>query len=397
MKIKLITLIVLLFIPLYASAEMSSYDLNGYVKYLFSTTDTPVVDERLNDHLVHLRLNARWYPTDALTAALELRLRGFYGDSIQKIPGFKEQIQQDYDRPKLDAILWDQKESFGYGQVDRCYLDYTHKNLQVSIGRQRIAWGTSLVWNVIDLFNPLSVLDFDYEERPGTDAVRVQYYTGAISKVELALKPDKNEYKRTFAGLWSTNLHDYDVFVIAALKNQRRVVGGAWTGSIKGAGFRGELNLSDPPKKGEMTDHPVSPLLGRSLYAEDAWVVSFVLSFDYTFPSTLYVHTETMYNSNGKSKNAGAFYLQAMDADMLSPARWSIFQEFAYDITPLIRGSIFGIFNPDDHSALMMPSFTWSVATNLDLMLTGYTTFGDPQTEWGDQGNALFIRLKYAF
>mgnify|MGYP001258047546 CR=1 FL=1 len=157
------------------------------------------------------------------------------------------------------------------------------------------------------------------------------------------------------------------------------------------------MSISDPPNKGEATDHQVSPLLGRSLYADNAWVASVVLSFDDTFPNTFYIHTETMYNSNGKSKHAGAFSLQAMDANMLSPARWSIFQEFAYDLTPLLRASIFGIFNPDDRSALVMPSFTLSVATNLDLLLTGYQTFGDPSSEWGDQGNALFARLKYAF
>ncbi|GAK55634.1 hypothetical protein U27_02468 [Candidatus Vecturithrix granuli] len=396
MKIKFITLVILLFIPFYAAAQTRSYDLNGYVKYLFSTTDTPPVD-RLNDHLLHVRINSRWYPTDSLIAVLELRFRGFYGDSVHDLPAFMEEIQQDYDHPKLDATLWDQQKSFGYGQIDRLYLDYMLNKLQVSIGRQRIAWGTSLVWNVIDLFNPLSVLDFDYEERPGTDAVRMQYYTGAVSKVEFAFKPDEDEYKRTFAGLWSTNLHNYDFFVIAALKNQRRVFGGAWTGDIKGAGFRGEVSISDPPNKGEATDHEVSPLLGRSLYADNAWVASVVLSFDYTFPNTFYIHTETMYNSNGKSEQAGEFALQAMDANMLSPARWSIFQEFAYDLTPLLRASIFGIYNPDDRSALLMPSFTWSVATNLDLLLTGYTTFGAASTEWGNQGNALFVRLKYAF
>ena len=82
---------------------------------------------------------------------------------------------------------------------------------------------------------------------------------------------------------------------------------------------------------------------------------------------------------------------------MLSPARWSVFQEFSYDITPLIRGSILGIFNPDDFSYIVMPSITWSVITNLDLMLIGYYSYGDPLSEWGDTGNAFISRLKYSF
>jgi len=44
-----------------------------------------------------------------------------------------------------------------------------------------------------------------------------------------------------------------------------------------------------------------------------------------------------------------------------------------------------------------MPSITRSVITNLDLLLIGYYTFGDPLTEWGNWGNAIFTRLKYLF
>lgn len=397
MKNTWVILVILLCLPLEAAAQTPSHDLSGYVKYLFSTTEMPALDNRLDDHLAHVRLNGRWYPTDTLTAALEIRFRGLYGDSVRDLPGFRDQIQQDYDNPKLDVILWDKERSFGYGQIDRLYVDSTFDALQVTLGRQRIAWGTALVWNVIDLFNPLSVLDFDYEERPGADAVRLQYYTGAVSKVEVAVKPDDDEYQRTFAGLWSTNWHEYDFFVIAAYENQRRILGGAWTGNINDAGFRGEIRLSDPPRRGAAPTHPTSSEFGRSLYAEDAWVASAVVSADYTFPNTVYLHAEMMYNSNGKTEQAGAFAFEAMDAGMLSAARWSLFQEVAYELTPLLRVSIWGMFNPDDRSGLLMPSFTWSAATNLDMLLTGYTTFGDPGTEWGDQGKALFVRMKYAF
>jgi hypothetical protein len=82
---------------------------------------------------------------------------------------------------------------------------------------------------------------------------------------------------------------------------------------------------------------------------------------------------------------------------MLSPARWSIFQEIAYDIHPLARAVLFGIFNLDDRSSVIMPSITWSVITNLDLLVIGYYTFGDSLTEWGNWGNAVFGRVKYSF
>lgn len=384
-------------ISIHVHAQMRSCELNGYAKYLFSSTEMPFLQNRLDDHLVHARINTRWYPTNSLIAALEIRLRGFYGESLETMPGFKSQITNEYEAPKLDAVLWDRKKTFGYAQIDRFYLDYTLKKLQITLGRQRIAWGTSLVWNVIDLFNPMSILDFDYEERPGADAVRLQYYTGAISKFEFVIKPGKNKYKTTAAGLWSINKLGYDFYTIAALKNNRKMLGAAWAGNIRGAGFRGEFLLSDSPKKSLSTQYPVSIFFGKSFFETNKRVMSLVLSADYTFPSSLYFHTETLFNSNGKRKDAGLFSLDALDAGMLSPARWSIFQEIAYNIHPLVRGTIFGILNPDDKSSVIMPSITWSVVTNLDLLVIGYYTFGNPLTEWGNWGNAVFARLKYSF
>ena len=77
------------------------------------------------------------------------------------------------------------------------------------------------------------------------------------------------------------------------------------------------------------------------------------------------------------------FLNEAYSLGMLTAARWSIYQEFAYDITPLIKGCLFGIFNPDDGSYAVVPSVTYSVITNLDLLLIAQVFEGDPLTEFG--------------
>ena len=82
---------------------------------------------------------------------------------------------------------------------------------------------------------------------------------------------------------------------------------------------------------------------------------------------------------------------------MLSAARWSIYQEFSYDITALLRGSLFGIFNPDDGSYVIVPSAAYSIVTNLDLLLIAQVFEGDTQTEFGEYGTSFFFRLKYSF
>jgi hypothetical protein len=378
-------------------AQLSPYQINGYAEYLASTSRYPEIDSRLYDQLFHFRLNTYWYPSNTLRGSMQLRMRAFYGNSVEKIPDFLDQIRTNYDFTNLDAVLWDAKNSLGYAQIDRLWLDYSLKNLELTLGRQRIAWGTALVWNVIDLYNPKSVLDFDYEEKPGTDALRLQYYTGPVSRLELVDKPGETFKETIIAGLYSVNAYNYDFYVIGGVRNDRWVAGGAWAGDILKAGFRGEFLVSEAPAKTAPDENPDFSYYGASLYSYDKTVVSFVLSADYTFSNSFYIHTESLFNGNGKTRNTGVFQNEALQIGMLSPARWSLYQEFSYDITPLTRGTLFGIFNPNDKSYIIVPMLTHSLATNWDLLLIGLLAQGDPLTEYGDYGTSVYVRLKYSF
>lgn len=391
---KLIFLI-LLIISKISFAQLSSFDYNGYTKYLFSSVKYPIFAERFNDHLLHSRLNTRWYPAQSLTAALELRTRFFYGGSVENIPFYSNLIKSKQGLIDLDVFLWDEKKTIGYAEIDRLWLDYVKNDWQFTVGRQRIAWGTSWAWNPTDLFNPKDVLDFDYEEMPGVDAVRIQYYTGPVTKVELAVSPGKDKTDLTAAGLISFNQWNYDFNLIAGYKKERWVLGGGWVGDIKDAGFRGEILVSQAPK--QKYDSPYYQLNDIKPLSSDNPYVSIVISGDYTFPNSFYIHTELLFNSNGTDKYASVYQKEAIQLDMLTPARWSIFQEFAYQFTPLLRGGILGIFNPDDKSYVIVPSAGYSVITNLDLYLTGFIFGGPIVSEFGDSDSSIFVRIKFSF
>lgn len=385
----------LLIISKISFAQLSSFDYNGYTKYLFSSVKYPIFAERFNDHLLHSRLNTRWYPAQSLTAALELRTRFFYGGSVENIPFYSNLIKSKQGLIDLDVFLWDEKKTIGYAEIDRLWLDYVKNDWQFTVGRQRIAWGTSWAWNPTDLFNPKDVLDFDYEEMPGVDAVRIQYYTGPVTKVELAVSPGKDKTDLTAAGLISFNQWNYDFNLIAGYKKERWVLGGGWVGDIKDAGFRGEILVSQAPK--QKYDSPYYQLNDIKPLSSDNPYVSIVISGDYTFPNSFYIHTELLFNSNGTDKYASVYQKEAIQLDMLTPARWSIFQEFAYQFTPLLRGGILGIFNPDDKSYVIVPSAGYSVITNLDLYLTGFIFGGPIVSEFGDSDSSIFVRIKFSF
>ena len=122
-----------------------------------------------------------------------------------------------------------------------------------------------------------------------------------------------------------------------------------------------------------------------------------VLSADYAFSNSFYVHTEALYNRSGLTQNAGLYQTQAQQLGLLTVSRWSLFQEFAYDLHPLVRLDVFALFNPNDRSYLIAPSVSWSALTNLDLYLIGFFSGGNALSEFGSFGRAAFCRLKWSF
>lgn len=394
---KLLKPFVLSFLLTSITCAQINLDLGGYVKYLFSSTDYKYLNERLYDHILHSRLNTKYFFDDSFSLTGEIRLRTFWGNSIDKVPDFSELIKTNQPLLDMDLMLWRNKSTIGYIEVDRLYFDHNSNDIQITIGRQRIAWGTSWVWNPTDLFNPLSILDFDYEELPGNDALRIQYYTGALNKVEFAIAPSRKKGKLTAAALVSYNAFDYDFNLLAGVKNNFWTAGFSWVGDIYGAGFRGEVVLQQKPKK--LTEY-------ESLYLQyqqqpisytDKNIFSFVLSGDYTFPNSFYIHTEMLFNNIGVREYSGLFIKEASEIGLLSSSRLSLYQEFSYNMSPLVRASVFGIINPDDKSFVLVPSVSYSIITNLDLYLISLFFNGNKFTQYGDTGSSVFARLKYSF
>jgi hypothetical protein len=387
MKYRVVALLVLAS-ESFAQTGPQSIDVGGYLKYLVSRSNIPLYGN-LIDHLLHGRLNMKWYATESITAAAEIRARGYTGGTVENTPNFIDAIRNDHEFAHLDATLWNSRSSVGYAEVDRLWADWNQGKWQVTLGRQRVAMGTCFVWNPTDLFNPRSILDFDYEEKPAFDGGRVQYYLGPLSKVEVDIRPGKTSATATTAVAFTLNAWQYDFHFLAAQRSGLGVMGGSWAGDIAGGGFRGEVLVSQKPEQTLPGFYDLSRTTGA--------MVSGALSVDYTFPSSLYFHIESLYNSIGVTERAALFQRQSLALGLLSPSRWSMFGEISYDITPLVRGSVFALQNPLDNSRVLVPSVTWSVATNLDLTVIALLFHGDTLTEFGGYGESGYLRLKFSF
>jgi len=388
MKSKIYILILILLLPFFVNGQMKKVTLNGYIKDLFMyykpNTPLPGIDaDHLSSDMIHNRLNFRWYASNQFTVAVEARNRIFFGQMIREFPVYKDYIDVDNGIVDLSGILASGNGWFMHSMIDRAWVDYTKGDWQIRVGRQRINWGVNLVWNPNDIFNSFSYFDFDYEERPGTDAVKIQYYTGVTSSAQLVYKIGKNSNETSVAGMYRFSKFSYDFQFLGGWVGKDYVVGGGWAGDIKGGGFRGEISYFKPREKNNGS--------------QEALVAS--VSGDYTMKNSLYLHAAVLYNSHGAVGKAGgrSFFDQNISAKMLSLARYNLFGQVSYPITPLFSGSFSGIVNPTDGSWYAGPTFTYSLGNNLELMLTGQLFYGESGTEYGDYGKAIYGRIKWAF
>ncbi|MEJ5305756.1 MAG: hypothetical protein WHV63_07390 [Ignavibacteria bacterium] len=365
-------------------------EIGGYSKYLFSLSKFKGIDENLIDHTIHSRLNLKYYFNDEFTVSAGVRDKILIGKSIEKYPAMVDGFTRKEYYFDLDDYLWKKKNSINFIEVDRFWLDWNLKNFQISLGRQRIAWGTSWVWNITDIFNPLSILDFDYEERPAVDALRFQFFPSTTSKVDMAAKLSEEKNNSSIALQLFLNKYEYDFYVMFGYHLQRYFAGFSWSGDISGAGFRGEIFLTDSPDKMKF-DFP------NSFSDEKKKQLSFVLSLDYTFENSFYIHSELLYNNIGKTKSIGIYALDALKIGLLSPSKLNLFYQAGYNLSALSRIDLIALHNPYDQSFVLLPTFSYSLLENLDLSVVSLYFNGRDFAEYSPTGFMFFSRLKYSF
>ena len=370
--------------------EMKNWSLRGYVKDLRTVSLLDNLDNISMDNMIHNRLFFEWYPNDNWTFKADLRNRIFYGNTFQTLPmsEYSELISDaNNDFFDLFAMIIDKNAFLFHSMIDRLYVDYTKDKLQISAGRQRINWGINTFFNPNDIFNSYNFTDFDYEERPGSDALRVQYYTGVASSVEIAVKAFDDIDEIVAGALWKFNKKNYDCQILAGVANEDIVLGGGWSGSIKNLGFKGEFSTFLPYEN-----------IGDS--------VSFAgtLGLDYFLQNSAYLSAGFLLNSNGTTESllttGGSLFnsTETLSAKNLYPYQYAIFTAVSYPFSPMLNGALSVVYSPGEDQALFInPTLTYSVKDNLDFDAVGQLFALNLQNNYTLASKALFVRLKWSF
>jgi hypothetical protein len=386
-SVKSILLMYPVIITAMAGLAYSSETLSG--KGYLSNLQTVAAHDRNSPWLIEgnllNRLEGAWQPIKYLSVNGSLRTRLIYGDFVEQVPGYATMLSRSAGFLKMSRVIDDGQSWLVHSEIDRLYAEATAGSWQVRAGRHRINWGLNLAWNLNDLFNTFSLFDVDYPERPGTDAVLVEYYPSPTSDAQLVWQAGETPDSMGFAGLYRFNRWGYDFQAIGGVVRQDLATGGGWSGQIAGGGFRGECTWF----------HPLSDT------SNSIDVISACVSGDYTFSINLYVHAALLYTSNGSAEKhrdpASLHDLLSLSAKKLSTSRYSCLGQITYPITPLLKADLMTVVNPIDRSLCLNPTLRFSISDNIDLSLLAQLFKGDTRTEFGDYGAFVMAKLRWSF
>lgn len=370
-----------------------TFSVSGYIKDMqgIYSLENPIPISATSNfqtttfNQIHNRLNIAYQPITNIRIETGIRNRLMIGPMVKDLAGYSGMFELDNGLVDLSTNLIEKDNWFLNTSIDRLFLDYTLDKIQLRLGRQRINWGISLVWNPNDLFNAFSYIDFDYEERPGSDAALLTWYTSGSSNLDIAFKTD-GLHQTTFASRYHFNTGSYDWQVVVGKNINDAILGAGWSGAIGPVSFRGEGSF-------------FTPLAGKANLSKQA--ASITMEADYTLENDLYIHTALLYNSLGKDSVGINMFnpSNSLSAKRLSTDKYEVFGQISYPFSPIFNGSFAGMLNPIDGSCYLGPALTFSLQDNLELLLTSQIMLGEPGSEYGFAGNLVsaFGRLRWSF
>ncbi|MFH1825752.1 MAG: hypothetical protein ABH823_00470 [bacterium] len=272
----------------------------------------------------------------------------------------------------LDKLVW-----------DKAYVKVNLPRAAVTVGKQRIAWGSGYIWNPTDVSNP-QTLSFAVgeEDETNVEAVRLEVPLGALNSLDGYVRTS-SEWRSSVKGVRgkvNVGIFDYAVSY-ADLGDGDFMIGFDAVGEVFDFGVRNEIAYRSPT--------------GSNVYYQSVW------GLDYTLANGLYLNAE--YYNNG----LGHASLEDYDWDNRILGRDYLYFGLNKSLDEITQLGCSVITNLDDLSYLLYPSFQRSMSDNLDLnieaMILGGVVGSEyyppaAQDSFGLGGSKFgLVRFKYSF
>ena len=308
----------------------------------------------------------------------------FFGEGVKLVPGFANLLQDGAPLLHLSKTWLDKNGIVANSMMDRLVAEWQNDRWYISLGRQRVNWGMHNLWNPNDIFNAYNLLDFDYEERPGSDVFRARYYPGISSSIEFAYQPATNLSLSTGAFLMKWNRWQFDFQFLAGHFRNDAVLGAAWAGNLGNAGFKGEFTCFVP-----------------GLFEQSTEKASFGISImsDYSWKNGYYGIISLLYQSNIQS---GVLPINSISSSNLSaknlfPFTWSLYSGMSKQFADRWMVNAGFIYAPPQKALIFLPSTGFEINEAFDVDFTAQFFWGDQSSNFDNLSNAFYLRGRYSF
>lgn len=270
----------------------------------------------------------------------------------------------------------------GQFYIDRLYLKFPVSNADVILGKQRVAWGSSVIFSPTDNFNrpnPLSLSG----RKEGINAVLTKIFIGDLSSLEFVMAPA--DVFRRIASEINLGRLKYSKFASRLMLNKFKTdmafsyqYDGESRNHICGLDLKGDLELGYHLETVFVYNRDEF----RSEDMDDYWQSAFGL--DYSFRGKWFLLGEYFYNGSGRAEEIG---LPASNFSLLEEFEYRhyLYSQITYRRDIFLTASFFVLWNMVDGSVIASPGVKYSFFQNTDLDLYSQFFFGDEDDEYGPE------------
>lgn len=365
------------------SQDSTNVSFGGYIKNLQTFSFVDNADSIFVTNLIHNRLNFSFENKRHAFVNASLRNLIYTGDQVKFLPGFEQSVSRDLGYLDLTSVFASSS-ILVVSTFDRLNVGWNFANGSLRVGRQRINWGINTFWNPNDIFNTYNFLNFDYAERPGTDALRFSYNFKDQSNLEVAVSPGRSDSLWVSAIKYGFNKWHYDFQIIAGNYHDDIVVGLGFAGNIKDAGWKTEVTYFEPINNSQQRSRNISIASG----------------IDYGFSNGLYINGSILYNTaaSGNLLELGRLNSFQLSPKVLMPAKFNTVIQIVKNVTPLFTLNFSAGYSPRINLLFVLPYFTYSIADDWEMDLVIQSFFADDfQKRFSVLGHNVNLRLRWSF
>jgi hypothetical protein len=360
------------------------YHFGGYYRSLLTSSHSYFTNDAYGDSLNRVRLNldAGW--RRSLTVHVEYDNELHFGNLIGE-PDF-DLVRKRQDAADLDLlhVFLDKRHAYWDTSLYRGYLLVRHGSTEFIAGRQRIAWGTAHFWSPADVFNPISPLQVEDDERQGVDAAQLSLHLPKDLRWSIVYAPQNGLDRSTEAMRLSTTFHNFDVSALGGRFKNDWLAGGDFAGQWHGAGLRGEVTYT-----------------ARDSSAQSN-ALRLAFGSDYAIGAKWYVLAEYFYN---QGQPPGYTPGQPFDPSILlrySNEIYSLKRHFLsagarYSVTPLLNVQTYSVVDLTGPSVMFLPMASYNLTANTDLSAGGQIFASAEAGEFNRVPNLFKLELTVHF